>query len=90
VGIVSWIVLGAVVGCLVSRVAPARLPGGVWAYCVGGMAGAFVGGGSIALLTGRNAGTIDPLDLVVAVAGAALLVLIVRKAAHAEPRIRAR
>jgi uncharacterized membrane protein YeaQ/YmgE (transglycosylase-associated protein family) len=89
VGVVTWIVAGAVVGCLVSRLAPARLPGGVWAYCLGGMAGGFVGGGIIALLTGGNATTVDPLGVLVAVAGAAVLVLIVRKAAHAEPRTRA-
>jgi uncharacterized membrane protein YeaQ/YmgE (transglycosylase-associated protein family) len=88
VGIVSWIVVGAVVGCLVSRVAPAHLPGGFWAYFLGGMGGGFVGGGSTVLLTGRNAATIDPFALVVALGGAALLVLIVRKAARAEPRTR--
>ena len=85
----TWIVAGAVVGWLVSRLAPMRLPGGVWAYCLGGMAGGFIGGGIIALLTGRNAATVDPLGLVVAVAGAAVLVLIVRRAAHAQPRTRA-
>ena len=85
----TWIVAGAVVGWLVSRLAPMRLPGGVWAYCLGGMAGGFVGGGIIALLTGRNAATVDPLGLVVAIAGAAVLVLIVRRAAHAQPRTRA-
>ena len=85
----TWIVAGAVVGWLVSRLAPTRLPGGVWAYCLGGMAGGFVGGGIIALLTGRNAATVDPLGLVVAIAGAAVLVLIVRRAAHAQPRTRA-
>jgi uncharacterized membrane protein YeaQ/YmgE (transglycosylase-associated protein family) len=90
VGVLIWIVAGAVVGWLVSRLAPARLPGGILAYCLGGMAGGFVGGGVIALLTGRNATTVDPLGIVVAVAGAAVLVLIVRKAAHAEPRTRTR
>ena len=85
----TWIAAGAVVGWLVSRLEPARLPGGVWAYCLGGMAGGFVGGGIIALLTGRNAATVDPLGLVVAIAGAAVLVLIVRRAAHAQPRTRA-
>jgi uncharacterized membrane protein YeaQ/YmgE (transglycosylase-associated protein family) len=89
VGVVTWIVAGAVVGWLVSRLAPARLAGGVWVYCLGGMAGGFVGGGIIALLTGSNAAAVDPLGVLVAVAGAAVLVLIVRKAAHAEPRTRA-
>jgi uncharacterized membrane protein YeaQ/YmgE (transglycosylase-associated protein family) len=89
VGVVSWIVLGALVGCLVSRVAPGRLPGGVWAYGLGGMAGGFVGGGSITLLTGRDAAAIGVPQLVVAVLGAGLLVLVVHKAAHAEPRTRA-
>jgi uncharacterized membrane protein YeaQ/YmgE (transglycosylase-associated protein family) len=90
VGVLIWIVAGAIVGWLAGRLAPARLPGGAWAYRLGGMAGGFVGGGIIALLTGRDAATVDPLGVVVAVVGAAVLVLIVRKAANAEPRTRAR
>jgi uncharacterized membrane protein YeaQ/YmgE (transglycosylase-associated protein family) len=90
VGVVTWIVAGAVVGWLVSRLAHVRLPGGVWASCLGGMGGGFVGGGIVAVLSGRDAATVDPLGVIVAVAGAAALVLIVRRAAHAEPRTRAR
>jgi uncharacterized membrane protein YeaQ/YmgE (transglycosylase-associated protein family) len=90
VGVLIWIVAGAIVGWLAGRLAPAHLPGGAWAYRLGGMAGGFVGGGIIALLTGSDAATVDPLGVVVAVAGAAVLVLIVRKAAGAEPRTRAR
>ena len=86
VGIVFWLLLGAVVGCLVSRIAPARLPGGIWAFCLGGMAGGFVGGGSVALVTGRNAAAVEPLGVVTAMVGAALLVWILHRAAHAQPR----
>jgi uncharacterized membrane protein YeaQ/YmgE (transglycosylase-associated protein family) len=88
VGILIWIVAGALVGWLVGRAAPASPPAGVWTCLLAGMAGGFVGGGVIALLTGRNAATVDVLGVVVAIAGAAVLVLIVRKAANAEPRSR--
>ena len=87
VGIVSWILVGAGVGWVASRVAPARLAGGSWALCLAGMAGGFLGGGTMALVTGRGAGEIDPFGVIVAGAGAALLVLVVRRAARAQPRI---
>ena len=89
-GVLIWIIAGALVGWIAGRLAPARLPGGAWAYRLGGMAGGFVGGGVIALLTGGSAATVDPLGVVVAVAVAGVLVLMVRKAANAEPRTRAR
>jgi uncharacterized membrane protein YeaQ/YmgE (transglycosylase-associated protein family) len=41
VGLVIWILAGALVGWLAGRLAPARMPGGIWAYCLGGMAGGF-------------------------------------------------
>jgi uncharacterized membrane protein YeaQ/YmgE (transglycosylase-associated protein family) len=88
--VVMWVVAGALVGWLAGRRAPARLPGGIFAYSLGGMAGGFLGGGTLVLVTDRNAGTVDPLGAVVAVAGAAVLVLIVRKAANTEPRVGAR
>lgn len=89
-GVLIWIAVGALVGWLAGRLAPSRLAGGAWACRLGGMAGGFVGGGIVALLTGRDAATVDPLGVVVAIAVAAVLVLIVRKASTAEPRTRAR
>ena len=79
--IVSWLVLGAVVGLLASRVQP--FPGGV----AGGVVGAFIGGAIFTLIAGRGAATVDVLGLAVALVGAALLLVLARKAAypHREP-----
>jgi uncharacterized membrane protein YeaQ/YmgE (transglycosylase-associated protein family) len=83
--IVSWLVLGAVVGLLASRVQP--FPGGVAGGVAGGVVGAFIGGAIFTLIAGRGAATVDVLGLAVALVGAALLLVLARKAAypHREP-----
>jgi uncharacterized membrane protein YeaQ/YmgE (transglycosylase-associated protein family) len=86
VGILSWIVLGAAVAWVATRIEPAGLAGGTWALCLVGMAGGFVAGGTVALVTGSDAASIDSVGAIVAAAGAALLVLIVRRAARVQPR----
>jgi uncharacterized membrane protein YeaQ/YmgE (transglycosylase-associated protein family) len=88
-GVVSWILLGGLVGLLVSRLVPGRLPGGVGAFVLAGMAGGFLGGGGVTLVRGGDAAAVGLLELGVAVLGAALLVLIVGKAARVQPRTRA-
>jgi uncharacterized membrane protein YeaQ/YmgE (transglycosylase-associated protein family) len=78
-GILSWIVLGLVVGLLAKWVMPGDDPGGLVMTIVLGVAGAFVGGwlstqlgfGSV---TGFNIGS-----LVIAVLGAVLLLFLNRK-----------
>jgi len=72
-GILSWILLGLIVGALAKWIMPGPDPGGIVITIVVGIAGAFVGGflGSLVGLgsvTGFNLGS-----LVVAVAGALLL-----------------
>jgi len=78
-GILSWIVLGLVVGILAKWIMPGRDPGGVIITILLGIAGALVGGfiGSVLGLggvTGFNLGS-----LVLAIAGALLLLWGYRK-----------
>ena len=48
-GIVSWVVLGAIVGILVNWLLAGKLPGAVIGTIVGGMAEAFLGGAIFSL-----------------------------------------
>jgi uncharacterized membrane protein YeaQ/YmgE (transglycosylase-associated protein family) len=78
-GILSWIVLGLVVGLLAKWVMPGDDPGGLVMTIVLGVAGAFVGGWvstqlGLGSVTGFNLGS-----LVIAVAGAVLLLFLNRK-----------
>jgi uncharacterized membrane protein YeaQ/YmgE (transglycosylase-associated protein family) len=78
-GILSWIILGLVVGILAKWIMPGRDPGGVIITTVLGIGGAFVGGfiGSLlglGTVTGFNLGS-----LVLAIAGALLLLWVYRR-----------
>jgi uncharacterized membrane protein YeaQ/YmgE (transglycosylase-associated protein family) len=87
-GIVSWIVLGAIMGVVANRVLPGRFPGGVLGTVAGGMAGAFLGGAIFSLLADRGVAGFDVVSLLIAFAGAAMLLTIVRKAGYADPGAR--
>jgi uncharacterized membrane protein YeaQ/YmgE (transglycosylase-associated protein family) len=78
-GFVSWIVLGLVVGALAKWIMPGKDPGGIVITILLGIGGAFVGGivGTvlgIGAITGFNLGS-----LVLALAGALLLLWGYRK-----------
>ena len=78
-GILSWIVLGLVVGLLAKWIMPGDDPGGVILTIVLGVAGALVGGWiatqvGLGSVTGFNLGS-----LAIAVAGALLLLFLNRK-----------
>jgi len=78
-GILSWILLGLVVGVLAKWILPGKDPGGLVITIVIGIAGALVGGYLATLLglgavTGFNLGS-----LVIAVGGAILLLVLHRK-----------
>jgi uncharacterized membrane protein YeaQ/YmgE (transglycosylase-associated protein family) len=78
-GILSWIVLGLVVGLLAKWIMPGDDPGGVIMTIVLGVAGALVGGWiatqvGLGSVTGFNLGS-----LAIAVAGALLLLFLNRK-----------
>jgi uncharacterized membrane protein YeaQ/YmgE (transglycosylase-associated protein family) len=77
-GILSWIVMGLIVGVLAKFIMPGKDPGGLIITIVIGIAGAFVGGfvGSrlgLGTVTAFNAGSI-----LVAIGGAVLLLILYR------------
>ena len=78
-GILSWIIMGLIVGALAKFIMPGDDPGGIIITILIGIAGAFVGGflGSLIGLggvTGFNLGSVA-----LAVGGALLLLFIYRK-----------
>jgi uncharacterized membrane protein YeaQ/YmgE (transglycosylase-associated protein family) len=77
-GILSWIVLGLIVGVIAKFIMPGRDPGGIIITILIGIVGAFVGGfiGSLlgfGTVTGFNAGSI-----MLAIGGAVLLLILYR------------
>ena len=84
--VVSWIVLGTIVGVAVNLLVPGRFPGGILGTVAGGAAGAFLGGALFSLLADRGVSGFDTVSLLIAFAGAALLLTAVRKAGYAAPR----
>ena len=52
------------------------------------MAGAFLGGAIFSLIADRGVSGVDAVSLLIAFAGAALLLMLARKAGHAEPKTR--
>ena len=84
--IITWIVLGAVVGFLANWRTPGRFPGGMPGAVIGGIAGAFLGGATFSLIADRGVSGFDGLSLPIALAGAAVLLAVLRKVGLAEPR----
>jgi uncharacterized membrane protein YeaQ/YmgE (transglycosylase-associated protein family) len=77
-GILTWIIMGLIVGALAKWIMPGQDPGGIFVTMGLGIAGAFVGGfiGSLLGLgsvTGFNLGS-----LLLAIGGAILLLLLYR------------
>ncbi len=77
-GILSWIVLGLIVGALAKMIMPGKDPGGIIVTILLGIVGAFVGGFIASLLglgtvTGFNIGS-----LIIATLGAILLLAVYR------------
>jgi uncharacterized membrane protein YeaQ/YmgE (transglycosylase-associated protein family) len=87
-GIVSWVVLGAIVGILANWLVPGRFPGGLWGTVAGGMAGAFLGGAIFSLVADRGVAGLDGVSLLIALGGAGALLSLVRRADQAQPRVR--
>jgi uncharacterized membrane protein YeaQ/YmgE (transglycosylase-associated protein family) len=85
-GVVAWIALGAAAGCIAGRLRPMRLPGGTWAATAAGMAGGFVGGGIAALAGGGNSTAVALPSVFAAIVGAALLIVMIGRAARTQPR----
>jgi uncharacterized membrane protein YeaQ/YmgE (transglycosylase-associated protein family) len=77
-GILSWLILGLIVGALAKLIMPGKDPGGIIVTICIGIAGAFVGGfiGSLlglGTVTGFNIGS-----FILAIGGAIILLLIYR------------
>ena len=77
-GILSWIILGLLVGIIAKVVMPGKDPGGIFITIILGIAGAFIGGfiGS-ALGLGSVTG-FDIRSLLIAVGGSILLLVVYR------------
>ncbi|MDD3990866.1 MAG: GlsB/YeaQ/YmgE family stress response membrane protein [Desulfobacteraceae bacterium] len=78
-GILSWIVMGLIVGWLAKKIMPGQDPGGLIVTMLIGIAGAFIGGFigfflGFGPVTGFNLGSI-----VIATGGAVLLLFVYRK-----------
>lgn len=72
-GILTWIILGLVVGALAKLIMPGKDPGGVFVTILIGIAGAVVGG-FIASAVGLGTVTgLNPGSLAIATGGAILL-----------------
>jgi len=78
-GILSWIVMGLIVGVIAKWIMPGKDPGGIFITIILGIAGAFVGGfiGSLVGLGGVSGFNIG--SFILAIAGALLLLFIYRK-----------
>ena len=72
-GIVSWVVLGLVVGVLAKFIMPGDDPGGIIITTLIGIAGAFVGGFVGSLLGLGSISGFNLMSLVLAVGGALAL-----------------
>lgn len=81
-GIISWILFGLVAGAIAKWVMPGRDPGGVVVTMLIGIAGAFVGGYIATLLGFGTVQGFDLRSLLIAIAGAAVLLFLYRKLAR--------
>ena len=87
-GIISWILLGTIMGFLANWLIPGKFPGGGLGTIAGGAAGSFLGGAVFSLIANRGVAGFDVVSLLIAFVGAALLLTVVRKAGYAQPRTR--
>ncbi len=77
-GILSWIIMGLIVGILAKKIMPGKDPGGLIVTILIGIAGAFTGGAISSRLGLGNFRGFDPYSLLIAVGGAVLLLVIHR------------
>ena len=77
-GILSWIVLGGLVGVIAKLIMPGKDPGGFIITILLGIAGAFVGGYVSTLLGFGSVTGFNLVSLVIAVGGALILLILYR------------
>ena len=78
-GILSWLLLGLIVGVLAKWIMPGEDPGGIFVTIGIGIAGSFVGGFLASFLGLGTAGGFSFGSIAVATAGALLLLFAYRK-----------
>ncbi len=77
-GIITWIILGLVVGIIAKFLMPGKDPGGIFITILLGIAGA-IGGGFVSSVIGFGKVTgFDVRSLLIAVAGSVVLLVIYR------------
>ena len=77
-GILSWIVMGLIVGMLAKFIMPGKDPGGCIITILIGIAGAFVGGFIASRLGLGSVTGFDIRSILVAVGGAVILLILYR------------
>jgi len=77
-GILSWLIMGLIVGIIAKFVMPGKDPGGVFITIILGIAGAFVGGFIGSTLGLGSVTGFDIRSLLIAVGGSILLLIIYR------------
>ncbi|MBN7121267.1 MULTISPECIES: GlsB/YeaQ/YmgE family stress response membrane protein [Erwinia] len=77
-GLLSWIIIGLLVGFLTRRFFPGR-PGGLIPTLVLAVVGALIGGYVGVFFNYGTLSEIEPRALLIAIAGALLMVLLVKK-----------
>ena len=77
-GILSWIVLGLIVGLIAKFIMPGKDPGGFFITILLGIAGAFTGGFIGSFLGLGSVSGFDIRSLAIAVGGSILLLIIYR------------
>ena len=77
-GILSWIILGLIVGIIAKFLMPGSDPGGFFITIILGIAGAFVGGFIGSTLGLGSVSGFDIRSLLIAVGGSILLLVIYR------------
>ena len=77
-GILSWIILGLIVGILAKVIMPGKDPGGFIITIILGIAGAFIGGFIASRIGFGTVTGFDIRSLLIAVGGAVLLLIVYR------------
>ena len=75
-GLISWIVVGAIAGLLAKWIMPGEGPGGFLITIILGMAGASIGGFVVDILGGTGATGFNIWSILVATLGAIILLFV--------------
>ena len=75
-GLISWILVGAIAGLLAKRIMPGSGPGGFIITIILGMAGASIGGFVVGVLGGTGATGFNIWSILVATLGAIILLFV--------------